>query len=126
MISVSRKRFRNHHPKIGTTGLATNMGTLRINASDVILTRIKEKVGLVEHPIYLFGLKDREEYQLSVSSNLMDSVREFLMLNGLDWKVTEGIGSNRLGISQALRKECLPGILKLIRNITCVRESVAV
>lgn len=99
-------------------GKATHKGTLKINTNDVMLTRIKEKVGLVDHPIYLFGLKDREEYQLSVSSNLMDNVREFLMLNGLDWKVTEGIGSNRLGISLSIRENNFKEAIQLIKSVT--------
>lgn len=62
---------------------------LKINQKDYLLSRIKERVGLVEQVIYLFGLKDREEYQLTASSNLIDDVKEFILLNGLDWEITK-------------------------------------
>jgi len=55
---------------------------LKINLNDYLLSRIKELVGLVEQVIYLFGLKDREEYQLSASSNLTDEVKKFILVYG--------------------------------------------
>ena len=91
---------------------------LKINQKDYLLSRIKERVGLVDQSIYLFGLQDREEYQLSASSNLVDQVKEFILLNGLDWKVTEGIGCNRIGISYSLRQNHLSPLIKLINRIS--------
>ena len=105
-------------------GKATKRSVIKINQRDFMLSRIKEKVGLVESPIYLFGLIDREEYQLSVSANLMDAVKEHILLNGLNWSVTEGIGCSRLGICHSLRKDNLTEVLKLIKNISKVREAV--
>ena len=105
-------------------GKSTKRSVIKINQNDFMLSRIKEKVGLVDSPIYLFGLKDRDEYQVSASQNLIDAVKENVLLNGLDWKVIEGIGCSRLGISYSLRKDNLGAVLKLIRNITRVREII--
>lgn len=105
-------------------GKSTKRSVIKINPNDFMLSRIKEKVGLVDNPVYLFGLKDREEYQISTSSNLIDSVKEYILLNGFDWEVTEGIGCNRMGISYTLRKDNLGTVLKLIKNITRIRETV--
>ena len=105
-------------------GKTTKRSVIKINQKDFMLSRIKEKVGLVDSPIYIFGLIDREEYQLSVSANLLDAVKEYIVLNGLNWKVTEGIGCSRLGISHSLRKDNLSDVLKLIKSITNVRETV--
>jgi len=98
-------------------GKRTNRSLLKINMNDPMLPKIRDKVGLVEQPIYLFGLKDREEYDLSVSSNLMNSVNEFIQLNKLNWKVTEGIGCNRLGISLSLRQNNFSEIFNLIKHV---------
>ncbi len=34
-----------------------------INSKDILLKTIKDRVGLVDNPIYLFGLIDRDEYR---------------------------------------------------------------
>lgn len=105
-------------------GRCNHKSLIRINTKDFQLQKIKDKVGLVDVPIYLFGLIDRDEYQLSVSPNLMDQVKEFILINGLDIKTNEGIGSNRIGISYSLRKDYLPTVVKLIKQLTEQKELV--
>ncbi len=105
-------------------GRCNHKSLIRINTKDFQLQKIKDKVGLVDVPIYLFGLIDREEYQLSVSSNLMGQVKEFILINGLELKINEGIGSNRIGISYSLRKDHLPIVIKLIKQLTEQKELV--
>jgi hypothetical protein len=97
---------------------------LKINKNDFLLQKIRDCVGLVDNPLYLFGLIDRDEYQLSVSPNLMDAVKEFILLNGLELKIIDGIGSNRIGISYSLRKDHLPTVVKLIKQLTEQKELV--
>ncbi|MCX6173993.1 MAG: hypothetical protein NTZ27_04465 [Ignavibacteriales bacterium] len=97
---------------------------ISINKKDFLLQKIRDKVGLVESSLYIFGLQDRDEYQLSVSPNLIDQVKEFILFNGLDLKVIEGIGCNRLGISYTLRKENLDLVVNLIKQISQVKELV--
>jgi len=92
--------------------------TIKINERDTHLIKLRDKVGLVEQPIYVFGLQDREEYQISASSNLMDFVKEYFLLNGLDWKVVEGVGCNRLGISLSLRQNNFSEIFNLIKHVS--------
>jgi hypothetical protein len=99
-------------------GKTMKRGVIKINQNDFLLTRIKQKIGVVDNPIYIFGLKDRDEYQISASTNLMDAVKEFIQEQNLDWKVTQGIGCNRLGIALSLRKNHSGGVLKLIKEIT--------
>lgn len=86
-----------------------------------MLPKIRDKIGLIEQPIYLFGLKDREEYEISVSSNLMDFVKEFLLLNGLEWKVVEGVGCNRLGISYSLRQNNFSEVFQLVKRLSTLQ-----
>jgi hypothetical protein len=99
---------------------------ITVNPNDHLLLRIRDRIGLVDNPIYLFGLQDREEYQLSVTKNLMEDVREFILLNGLDWKIIEGMGCNRLGIAYSLRSQYTNTIIDLIKELTQVREKVLV
>jgi hypothetical protein len=99
-------------------GRQTCKSVIKINPKDDLLTKIKDKVGLVQHSIYIFGLQDRDEYQMSASNNLIAEVRECLLLNGLNYIVIEGAGCNRLGISHSLRENEMPFIIKLIKKIT--------
>jgi hypothetical protein len=105
-------------------GRCNHKSLIRINTKDFQLQKIKDKVGLVDIPIYLFGLIDRDEYQLSVSPNLMDQIKEFILINGLELQITEGIGADRIGISYTLRKDHLPTVVKLIKQLTEQKELV--
>lgn len=97
---------------------------LFINDKDILLRTIKDKVGLVDTPIYLFGLSDRDEYQISASSDLFDSVQSFVHLNDIKAIVVSSPGCNRLGISLSLRKNNQKEIIELIKNITTAKEEV--
>ena len=97
---------------------------LFINDKDILLRTIKDKVGLVDNPIYLFGLTDRDEYQLSVSADLFDKVQTFVQLKDLKAIVVSSPGCNRLGISLTLRKNNQKEIIELIKQITTARETV--
>ena len=89
-----------------------------------MLRTIKDKVGLVDNPIYVFGLTDRDEYQISVSADLFDKVQSFVQLNDIKAIVVSSPGCNRLGISLTLRKNNQKEIIELIKQITTVRELV--
>jgi len=106
------------------SGRCNHKTLLKINTKDFLLQKIRDKIGLVDSSVYIFGLQDREEYQLSASPNIIDQVKEFVLINGLVLKVTEGIGCNRLGISYSLRKENLDLVVKLIKQISQVNELV--
>lgn len=97
---------------------------IKINSKDYLLQKLRDMVGLVDIPIYVFGLIDRDEYQVSASPNILEEVKEFVLLNGIEAKVIEGIGCNRLGISHSLRKEHLFKICSLIKSITLVKELI--
>ncbi len=90
---------------------------ISVNQKDFFLQRIREKTGLLDSPIYLFGLKDREEYQISASPNIIDTVKEFVQDCNLDAIVSEGIGCNRLGVSYTLRNNHQKEIVQLIKHI---------
>lgn len=94
-----------------------------INDKDFHLQNIRNKVGLTQNPIYVFGLIDREDYQLSASQNIYDDVRQFALLHFPDVKITQGIGTNRLGVSLSLRASYQKEIIELIQQITSVEET---
>jgi len=95
-----------------------------INDKDILLRTIKDKAGLVDNPIYVFGLTDRDEYQISVSADLFDKVQTFVQFNDIKAIVVSSPGCNRLGISLSLRKNNQKEIIELIKQITTVRELV--
>jgi len=99
-------------------------GILKINTNDESLSQLRDKVGLVDNPVYLYGLKDREEYQLTASMNLKDRVTGFILCQGLDWKITEGVGFDRLGISASLRRNHQRTLVKLIKSLTTAQITV--
>jgi len=92
-----------------------NKSLIRINKNDQFLSKIRDKVGIVSSPVYVYGLLDRDEYQLSISENLIDAVKEFILLNGFSWKIKNDTGVNRIGISLLLRNSHLKEVVKLIR-----------
>ena len=106
------------------SGRCKHKTLLKINWKDFLLQKIRDRVGLIESSLYIFGLQDRAEYQLSASPNMIDQVKEFILINNVDLKVTDGIGCNRLGISYTLRKENLDLVLNLIKQISQVKELV--
>jgi len=97
-----------------------------INNKDFHLKTIRYKVGLVNQPIYLFGLKDEDDYQISASQDLFQEVQKFLQLNSISVKTAQGIGCNRLGISLTLRKNNQHQVVELIKKITTINEPVSV
>src|SRR5690606_17941112 len=107
-------------------GKIDNRRLISINNKDHHLQSIRTKVGLVESPIYLFGLIDRDEYQISASGDLYNTVKEYVMLNGIDAEVMLTQGCNRLGISLSLRKNNQKQIVDLIKSITSIKEPATV
>lgn len=97
-----------------------------INDKDILLRTIKDKVGLVDNPIYVYGLVDRDEYQLSASTDIFSSVNQLTLLNDIKAKVQASAGCNRLGISLSLRRNNQKEVVELIKQITCVQELVSV
>jgi hypothetical protein len=97
---------------------------ISVNKKDLLLGPIRSKIGLVHNPIHLFGLKDREEYQISASANILEDVKEFALLNFTDCQIIEGLGSSRLGLSLSLRQNHQAELINLIKNITCIRATV--
>jgi hypothetical protein len=95
-----------------------------INEKDHLLRAIRDKVGLVYNPVYIFGLQDRDEYQISVSADMFSSVQEFVLLNNIEAIVVSTPGCKRIGFSLSLRKQHQPEIIQLIKSITEVREEV--
>ncbi len=95
-----------------------------INDKDILLKTIKDKVGLVDQPIYLFGLQDRDEYQISASADLFEPVQSYILTNNISAIVLSAPGCNRLGISLSLRKNNQKEMVELIKQITTVQEPV--
>ncbi len=95
---------------------------IRINREDYFLPKLRGKVGLIDNPIYVYGLADKEGRQILVSNNLFDSVKSFLQENNLDWIVAQDSGVNRIGINYTLRKNNLEIIANLIRTAATVCE----
>jgi len=96
---------------------------IRINRGDLLLEEIQSRVGLVDHPIYLYGLSDRAEYQIKASSDILELVKSQVLELGLEAVVSEDIGHNRLAISKTLRRENLNGVVELIKRTT-IKEKV--
>ena len=104
-------------------GKVVNKRLISINERDFMLKTIRDKVGLVEHSLYLYGLIDREEFQIKASSDIISLVKQYLLINGIEAKVTEETaGTNRLGVSYSLRENNLKNIVKLIKSVTSVEK----
>ena len=95
---------------------------ININTKDFFLSEIRTKVGLIDSPINLYGLKERDEYQITISPDLEQTVKELLpeSLKYFTIKYVEGV--RRLGLSYNIRKDYRPEIIQLIKSITVVQK----
>ena len=94
---------------------------ININTKDFFLSEIRTKVGLIDSPINLYGLKERNEYQITLSPDLEQNVRDLLpeSLKYFTIKSVEGV--RRLGLSYNIRKDYRPEVIQLIKSITVVK-----
>jgi hypothetical protein len=98
---------------------------ISINGSDEYLPLIREQVGLVENPIYLYGLIDRDEYEILVSEDIKPKVEAFISEYLTDIKIETVAGSRRMGLSINLRQHHYGLIVKLIKEVlTCAELPV--
>jgi hypothetical protein len=94
---------------------------ININTKDYFLSEIRTKVGLIDTPINLYGLKERDEYQITVSPDLEQSVRELLPESLKYYKIQSVEGVRRIGLSYNIRKDFRPQIIQLIKILTVVQ-----
>ena len=87
---------------------------IRINRNDNHLEEIQSGVGLVVSALYLYGLRDRDEFQIKASADLINLVKKHKPENVI---VFEDIGHNRLAISRTLREQHQEEIIQLIVNL---------
>ena len=107
-------------------GRQSKRSPIKVNERDVNLIKLRDQVGLVEQPLYVFGLRDREDYQLSASPDLLDQTRDFISFNGLNWVVIEGVGHRRLGIALTIRQDAMRIAVKLIKSLSETKIPVRV
>ena len=96
---------------------------IKINRYDYRLIDIQEGVGLVDHGLYLYGLQDREVYQIKVSPNLFNRVSQYTTLNNWNIKIVTDTGTNRIGISHSLRESKHQEIIRLLKELTANLKS---
>jgi len=85
----------------------------------VYLREIREAVGLISKSIYVYGLVDRDEYQIRATSDLFPTVETFVQRDLPDYSVLEEEGSRRLGLSLDIRTNHFGLITKLIKEELC-------
>ena len=107
IINLSKCWLRGEKPKT----------LIRINRNDHHLSEIQSGVGFVDHALYVYGLQDRDEYQIKASADILESVRNQISELNLTATVYEDIGNRRLGLSRTLREENRNEIIELIKNI---------
>jgi hypothetical protein len=94
---------------------------ININTKDYFLSEIRTKVGLIDSPVNLYGLKEREEYQITISPDLEQTVKELLPESLKYYKIKSVEGVRRLGLSYNIRKDYRKEIIQLIKSLTVVK-----
>jgi hypothetical protein len=94
---------------------------ININTKDFFLSEIRTKVGLIDSPVNLYGLKEREEYQITVSPDLEETLKELLPESLKYYAIKSVEGVRRLGISYNIRRDNRQEIIQLIQSITVVK-----
>lgn len=96
---------------------------IQINPDDAFLKDIRLKVGEIKTPIYLYGLKDRDECQIEASKDLLPGIARAILRYDLGLvKINETTSRRRLGLSYELRLKSQDKIVKLIKEITSCAE----
>jgi len=95
---------------------------ININTKDFFLSEIRTKVGLVDKPINLYGLKERDDYQITVSPDLQETIVELLPEALKYYKINTIEGVRRIGLSYNIRKDFRPQIILLIKSLTVVQQ----
>ena len=125
--------------------LAGEMKRLRLrnrcNSNDIYLDEIVSQVGLVDDPVYLYGLIDREEYGLLVDPDtfkFLDAKGSIHTVAGKDIVAVESFSFipivrhihdrhiRAIGISRALREDFRDWVCNFVANITKKEEEVCV
>lgn len=91
---------------------------IEVNEYDKGLKEIRTKLGLVDKPLYCYGLMDRSDYQITASFDLIDAVKKLVTDNNLNLIVQYTSGSRRIGISEDLRTNNKSFVLNLLRTLT--------
>ncbi len=99
-------------------GKVVNQKRIHIKKNDYRLDELREKVGCIDKCIYVYGLTDRDGYQIKAGSKIFDEVRDILNDINLEASVIEDDDSNRLGISYSLRKDHFDQIIDLVKQLT--------
>jgi len=103
---------------------STNKTAISINTKDLHLQALRDKVGLTDEGLYVFGLKDREEYQVSASPDIFKDVLDYLEKHHPNLVLREGTGHRRLGVSLSLRTNSMKSLVRLVRGLTKTSEAV--
>jgi hypothetical protein len=94
---------------------------ININTKDFFLSEVRTKVGLIDIPVNLYGLKEREEYQITVSIDLEETLRELLPESIRYYTIKSVEGVRRLGLSYNIRRDNRQEIIQLIKSLTVVK-----
>lgn len=95
---------------------------IKINHEHSELDKIRQRVGRVSRPVYVYGLLDRTQYEFCISPDLREEVNEFLILNGIYWKYFEIEGFRRLGFCKRLRYGEFESVVKLLKYLCKARK----
>ncbi|MDR3665576.1 MAG: hypothetical protein P4L35_01920 [Ignavibacteriaceae bacterium] len=95
---------------------------ININTKDFFLSEIRTKVGLIDSPVNLYGLKEQEEYQITLSPDLEETVKELLPESLKYYTIKSVEGVRRLGMSYNIRRDYRPEIIQLIKSLTVVHK----
>jgi len=98
---------------------------IEINESDQTLKHIRKEVGLIEKPLYCYGLIDRDEYQITASFDLIDEVKKYLTETEQNINIQFVTGTRRIGISEILRADHTNFIIGLLKALTSNNNSAA-
>lgn len=109
---ISKKLQKLLYKPLPTLNLRLCQG----NLNDYRIRELISAVGEVLYPVYLFGLKDREKYEISLPHILFKRYKNSRW--GYAFKAIENSSINKIGISLNLRKNQFNRIVRLIKFLT--------
>ena len=91
---------------------------IQINKNDSELARLRSAVGLVLNPVYIYGLMDRDEYNITASSDIREELTTLLNSRGYYLQIQETSSARRIGLSLSLRQNHFHLLVEILKQIT--------
>ncbi len=107
-------------------GRVDNKTFIYVNENDSLLKEIRNETGKVDSPVYVYGLLDRDEYQITATPDIIEETKKFVNARLTNVTVLQREGKRKIGVSLNLRQYQRKVIINLLKELTKTEQLAAV